>query len=31
MRPLTEPLEAILGDFLGFCSVAVTPKCIKGE
>jgi tripeptidyl-peptidase-1 len=30
LRPLTLPLEALLGNLLALCDVAVTPACIQG-
>lgn len=30
VEQLTLPLQALLGDLLGLCGVAVTPPCIEG-
>ncbi|KAF9893306.1 hypothetical protein FE257_011736 [Aspergillus nanangensis] len=29
LRPLTMPLDLLLGDFLQFCDIVVTPACIQ--
>lgn len=30
VEQLTLPLQALLGDLLGLCGVAITPPCIEG-